>query len=88
VDPIGWVSCAGFRLAAGAETLQVGERLIRVPEHGYVIAVWRSQVTLARPPIAALGHDGSPLATIGPNEHLNSLKWKGILTAIDDEPRC
>jgi hypothetical protein len=80
-----WIACAGFRVAADAETLQVGERLINVPDHGYVVVAWRSPDRLARPPISALRKDGSPLATIGPNEHLDSLGWKSVLTVLDDE---
>jgi hypothetical protein len=82
----GWVAYAGFRLAAEAETLQIGERLIRIPDHGYVIAAWRSPAADVRPPIAALRKDGSPLTVIGPNEHLDSLSWKNIRTALGDEP--
>jgi hypothetical protein len=82
----GWVAYAGFRLAAEAETLQLGERLIRIPDHGYVIAAWRSLAADVRPPIAALRKDGSPLTVIGPNEHVDSLSWENILTALGDEP--
>ncbi|HEY2549535.1 MAG TPA: hypothetical protein VGI64_03050 [Streptosporangiaceae bacterium] len=85
-DSVGWVSCAGFRLATEAVTLQAGERRISVPDHGYVIVAWRSPARLSRPPITALRADGSALTTIGPDEHLDSLTWQGILTALDDEP--
>jgi len=84
-DSTGWVAYAGFRLAAEAETLQLGERLIRIPDHGYVIAAWRSPAAGVRPPIAALRKDGSPLTVIGPNEHMDSLNWKNILTALGEE---
>jgi hypothetical protein len=84
-DSTGWVAYAGFRVAAEAEALQLGERLIRIPDHGYVIAAWRSPAADVWPSIAALRKDGSPLTVIGPNEHIDSLSWKGILTALDDK---
>jgi hypothetical protein len=85
VADVGWVACAGFRVAAGSEALEVGERLIRVPDHGYVVVAWRSPATLVRPTMRALRKDGSPLAVIRPNEHMDDLGWKSILTVLDDE---
>lgn len=85
-DSADWIACAGFRLAVEAEMLQVGERLIRAPGQGYVIAVWESPARLVRPPIAALRKDASILATIGPTEHLDSLSWENIMTTLDGEP--
>lgn len=80
-----WVSCAGFRLAAEAVTLQAGERLISVPDHGYVIAAWRSPGTRTRPPIAALRADGSALSELGSDEYLDSLSWQSVLATLDEE---
>jgi hypothetical protein len=82
----GWVACAGFRLATEVGHLQVGARSIRVPGHGYVIVAWRSSPALARPPIVAVGKDGSRLSELGPNDSLDTLTWESVERALLDDP--
>ena len=81
----GWVACAGFRLAIEVGHLQVGERSIPVPGHGYAIVAWRSPPALARPLIVAVGRDGSRLTELGPNGSMDSLTWKSIERALLDD---
>jgi hypothetical protein len=82
----GWVSCEGFQLAVEVRHLQVGERLIPVPDHGYAVVAWRSPPAKTRPLIAAIGNDGSPLSELGPNDALDSLTWESVQGALLDEP--
>lgn len=80
-----WVTCAGFRLATEVACLQVGARQITVPPHGYVIVSWKappSPAEPARPPIAAIGADGSQLTELGSGNPLDSLTWAAIEAAI------
>jgi hypothetical protein len=81
----GWVARAGFRVATEVGQLQVGERLIPVPGHGYVIVGWRSPPAMARPLIVAVGKDGSRLSELGPNDSLDSLTWESVQRALLDE---
>ena len=84
VAEAGWVACAQFRVAAEIETLQIGERRISVPAHGYVLAVWKAPPSLdipSRPRIEALRRDGSAVTRFEPGAHLDSLS----LAAIDEE---
>jgi hypothetical protein len=82
----GWVACAGFRLATEVGHLQVGERSVPVPGHGYAIVAWRSPPALARPLITAMGKDGSQLSELGPNSSMDSLTWEGVERALRDDP--
>lgn len=82
----GWVACAGFRLATEVGQLQVGERSIPVPDHGYVIVTWRSPPALARPLIVAVGKDGSRLSELGPNGSLDTLTWESVRRSLLDDP--
>lgn len=78
---VGWVACAMFRVAAEVVYLQVGTRLIKVPQHGHVIVAWKappSSVSPRRPPIAAVGGDGVNLTELGPDSHLDSLTWTSL----------
>ena len=80
-DRVGWVACAMFRVATEIAHLQVGARRIKVPRHGYVIAVWKappSPVSPPRPPIAAISDDGRRLTELGPTDHLDSLTWASL----------
>ena len=75
---VGWVACATFRVATEVAHLQVGARRIKVPRHGYVIVAWKappSSLPPLRPPIVAVGEDGSRLTELGPNDHLDRLSW-------------
>jgi hypothetical protein len=65
-----------FRLAVEVGHLQVGERLIPVPDHGYAVIAWRSPPAKTRPLIGAIGHDGSRLSELGPDDSLDSLPGK------------
>jgi hypothetical protein len=72
----GWVTCEHLRVAAEVQYVQAGERRITVPEHGYVIVVWkraRTAMSSGRPPIAAIARDGSVLSELGPSEYLDSV---------------
>lgn len=83
---VGWVACAMFRVAAEVAYLQVGARRIEVPGHGYVIVAWKAPPASElppRPPIAAIGEDGSRLTELGPHDHLDSLTWAAIEAAIE-----
>jgi hypothetical protein len=82
----GWVACAGFRLATEVGHLQVGERPVPVPGHGYVIVAWRSPPALARPLIMAVGNDGSRLSELAPNSSVDSLTWESVERALLDDP--
>lgn len=82
---VGWVACAMFRVAAEVEHLQAGARRITVPEHGYVIIAWKAPPASAfppRPPIVAVGEDGSVLSELGPGDHLDSRAWADIDAAL------
>jgi hypothetical protein len=81
----GWVACALFRVAAEVQQLQAGARRITVPEHGYVLVAWKAgpgSDVPPRPPIVAVGGDGSRLSGLGPGDHLDSCAWAGIEAAI------
>jgi hypothetical protein len=70
-----------FRVAADVAHLQVGARRIEVPWHGYVVVAWKAPLASglpARPPIAAIGEDGSRLTELGPHDHLDSLTWAAV----------
>lgn len=57
---VGWVACAMFRVAAEVRHLQAGARRITVPQHGYVVIVWKAPPGSGappRPPIVAVGED-------------------------------
>jgi hypothetical protein len=82
----GWVACAGFRLAAEVGHLQVGQRPVPVPGHGYAIVAWRSPPALARPLIMAVGKDGSRLSELRPNNSMDSLTREGVERALLDDP--
>ena len=82
----GWVSCASFRLATEVGQLQVAERSIPVPDHGYVIVGWRSPSARARPLIVAVGKDGSRLSELGPDDFLDSLTWESVQRSLPDDP--
>jgi len=78
---VGWVACAMFRVAAEVVHLQVGTRLVKVPQHGHVIVAWKappSSVPPRRPPIAALSGNGAKLTDLSPNGHLDSLTWASL----------
>jgi len=82
---VGWVACALFRVAAEVQHLQAGARRITVPRHGYVLVAWKAgpgSDVPPRPPIVAVGEDGSRLSELGPNDHLDSYAWAGIEAAI------
>jgi|SRR5215468_2199292 len=82
---VGWVACALFRVAAEVHHLQAGARRIPVPRHGYVLVAWKAgpgSDVPPRPPIVAVGEDGSRLSELGPNDHLDSYAWAGIEAAI------
>ncbi|HEV2376035.1 MAG TPA: hypothetical protein VGS19_28185 [Streptosporangiaceae bacterium] len=76
----------GFRFATEADALQAGERIIKIPDHGYVIVAWRSSTEQAGLPITVLRRDGSPIIAIGPSDLVNSLSWKNTLATLDNEP--
>jgi hypothetical protein len=62
VGNVPWVGYDELRVAAGVDHLLLGERRIAVPENGSLIVVWTSRSTRhggVRPPLVALGHDGS-----------------------------
>ena len=82
----GWVACAGFRLAAEVGAASGQGRPIPVPGHGYAIVAWRSPPALARPPIVAVGKDGSQLSELGPHDFLDSLTREGIERALLADP--
>lgn len=85
---VGWVACAGFRLAREVAYLQAGGRRIQVPRHGYAIVVWKappSPGSPARPPIVAAGEDGSRLTELSPRSHLDSLTWAAIEAASAED---
>jgi hypothetical protein len=86
VASAGWVACAGFRVAAEVGHLQAGERVIPVAGHGYAIVAWRSPPALTRPPIVAVGNNGSRLSELGPHDSLDSLSWESIEQALLDDP--
>lgn len=81
----GWVGRAAFRLAVEVGHLQVGERLIPVPDHGYAVVAWRSPPAKTRPLIAAIGNDGSRLSELGPDGSLDSLTWESVQRALLDD---
>lgn len=83
---VGWVACAMFRAAAEVAYLQAGTRRIVVPWHGYVVVAWKAPPASeipARPPVAAIGEDGSPLTELGPRDHLDRLTWAAVEAAIE-----
>lgn len=86
---VGWVACAMFRVAAEVHHLQADARQIKVPQHGYVIVVWKAPPAtsgvLPRPPIVAVGEDGSRLSELHPNDHLDSHAWAAIQAAIEGD---
>jgi hypothetical protein len=88
LDPsrAGWIGATTFRAAAEITHLQVGTRQIEVPEHGHVVVVWKAPPTwrARRPPIAALGADGSTLSELGPDSHLDTLSWAAISEATGE----
>jgi hypothetical protein len=77
----GWVASAGFRLATEVARLELGERSVPVPAHGYAVVAWRSPPTLTRPVITAIGPDGSRLCELGPYSSLDSLTWESVRRA-------
>jgi hypothetical protein len=71
-----FISCEHLRVAAEVEYIQAGKRRLSVPEHGYVLVVWKSAPAVlpsGRPPIAAVGRDGAVLTELGPHDYLDSL---------------
>jgi hypothetical protein len=56
---VGWVASERFRASAEVQYVQVGSRRVTVPEHGYVVVVWKAPAAPepAMPPIAAAGQD-------------------------------
>jgi hypothetical protein len=84
----GWVACAMFRVAAEVRHLQAGARQITVPKDGYVIVAWKAGPGFdvpPRPPIAAVGEDGSRLSELGPNDQLDSYAWAAIEATIEGD---
>jgi hypothetical protein len=81
VAEVGWVACAGFRVATEVAHLQASGRLIPVPRHGYAIVAWKSPAALTRRSIAAIGKDGSRLSQLGPQGSVDSLSWEYIQQA-------
>lgn len=82
---VGWVACAGFRLAAEVAYVRAGDRQLGVPEHGYVIVVWKAPPSAGpplRPPIVAVGEDGSRLTGLNPGRHVDSLTWAAVEAAL------
>ena len=85
LSQVGWVACAMFRVAAEVEHLHAGARRVTVPGHGYVIVTWKAppaSLLPLRPPIAAVGADGSRLSELGPGDHLDSRAWADIEAAL------
>jgi hypothetical protein len=85
---VGWVACAMFRVAAEVRHLQAGARQITVPQDGYVIVAWKAEPgsdVPPRPPIVAVGEDGSRLSELGPNDHLDSYTWAAIAAAVEGD---
>jgi hypothetical protein len=83
---VGWVACALFRVAAEVAHLQADTRRIEVPWHGYVIVAWKAPPVSElppKPPIAAIGADGSRLTELGSHDHLDSLTWAAIEAATE-----
>jgi len=79
------IGCERLRVAPEVEHIQAGERGISVPEHGYVLIMWKSAPTVllfGRPRIAAIGRNGSVLTELGPERYLDSL----TLASLEDEP--
>ena len=80
----GIVGCDYLRVAAEVEYIQAGKRRICVPEHGYVLVVWKSAPTglpSGRPRIVAVGRDGSVLTELGPEDYFDSL----TMAILDDK---
>jgi hypothetical protein len=78
---VGWVASARFRVATEVANLQVGARRIKVLRHGYVIVAWKARLPSSpppRPPIVAVGENGSRLTELGPNDQLDSLTWASL----------
>jgi hypothetical protein len=81
----GIVGCDYLRVATEVEYIQAGKRRIHVPEHGYVVVVWKSVPTSllsGRPRIVAVGRDGSVLTELSPGDYFDSL----TLAILDEEP--
>ena len=77
-----------FRVAAEARHLQAGARRITVPGHGYVIVAWKAPPAFLlppRPPIVAVGEDGSRLSELGPGDHLDSRAWADIEAVLEGD---
>ncbi|WP_405848997.1 hypothetical protein [Streptomyces sp. NBC_01518] len=73
-----WVGSNELQVAAEVDHLLLGDRRIKVPGHGRLIVVWKSQSTGhggIRPLIVAAGHDGSELSRIGPHDSMDSYTW-------------
>ena len=82
----GIVGCDYLRVATEVEYIQAGKRRICVPEHGYVVVVWKSAPTSllsGRPRIVAVGRDGSVLTELAPGDYFDGLT-RALLD--DDSP--
>jgi hypothetical protein len=84
LSQVGWVACAMFRVAAEVRHLQAGARRVTVPEHGYLVIAWKGPPAPLppRPPIVAVGEDGSVLSELGSGDHLDSRAWADIEAAL------
>jgi len=83
---VGWVACAMFRVGVEVAYLQAGARRVEVPWHGYVVVAWKASPVSevpARPPVAAIGEDGSRITGLGPRDSLDSLTWAAVEAAIE-----
>lgn len=79
----GWIGCTALRVSVEVARIQVGQREVPVPAHGYLIVVWKGSPVLAsrgRPRIVALDSGGTALTELGPGSYLDS----ATLTAAAD----
>jgi hypothetical protein len=78
-----WIGYQIIQVASEVSHLQVGDRELAIPDHGYVIVVWKTAEygngSYGRPPIAAYASDGSCLTSLGTYDYVDSAVWDSSL---------
>jgi hypothetical protein len=83
-----WVGANQLQVAAEVEHVLVGGRRVGVPRNGNLVVVWRAPSggrMGTRPPIVAVGRDGSELSRLAPHGSLDSYTWSRLSDQEEQE---